>query len=139
MFEFPNLLNIIRESVRNVPALKYAFGVLGLLAVVAAVPAMQLDYRIALVGTIVVVLLAALVLVFSKLSVLDRGHFRLPALVLVWFTIILTMAVPTLLITSVFFKQPVDLSKLLTNGNGPDPTLPPDRKKPEIAPPIRQF
>lgn len=113
------LLKIIKESIKEIPSLKYAFGVLALVSIVAIVASLQLDYRIAIFGVLFVLLMSTVVLIFSKLSRLDGGHFRTPAIFFLWFSLAVSIVLPTLLISSIFFKYPLDLSFYLTHNNNP--------------------
>lgn len=108
------LLKIIREAIKSVPSLKYAFGVLAIVSIVAIISATQLDYRIALFGAIFVLLMSVIVLLFSRLSSLEGGHFKIPAIFFLWFSLTITIVLSCLLISSIFFKQPLDLSFYLT-------------------------
>ena len=111
------LLSIVREAVKNNPALKYSFGVLGIVAIVAIIASFRLDYRLAVVGGLIVLFSSALVLLFSKLSEASDGVFRIPALVMLWFSLMAAIVVLSLLTTSVFFSKPLDLSFWLTGGS----------------------
>jgi len=108
------LLQIIRDAIKQIPSLKYAFGVLALVSIVAIVSSMKVDYRITVFGVIFVIIMAAVVLLFSRLNQLAAGHFKLPAIILLWFSLLVSIVVPSLLISSVFFKSPLDLSQVLT-------------------------
>jgi hypothetical protein len=100
---------LLQEAVKAVPAVKYALGVAGLLAVVAIVKTFGLDPRIAIAGTVVTLVLMVALLVFAKLSATASRHFVLPALVLTWSFLVLVIAAASLLFTSAFFGVPIDL------------------------------
>jgi len=108
------LLRIIKEAIKQVPSLKYAFGVLALVSIVAIASSMKLDYRVTVFGVIFVIIMAAVVLLFSRLSQLAAGHFKAPAIILLWFSLLVSIVVPSLLVSSVFFKAPLDLSQYIT-------------------------
>ena len=109
-----NPLKILNEARKNVPALKYAFGALGLLAVLAIVVSIwKLDLRVAVFGPIILIGVMTILLVFAKLSTLSESDFQLPALILLWFTLIVAMGAILLLGSSVFFSWPLDLSHWL--------------------------
>lgn len=100
---------VLTAALRRVPALKYVLGVAALAAVIAIARAWQLDPRIAVWGSVVVLALAVVVLVFAKISTLSSRLFHGPAIVLMWFCLLLFMIVCSLLVSCVFFRQPVDL------------------------------
>jgi hypothetical protein len=103
-------LAILRESIRSVPAaVKYALGVAGLASVIAIVRSLSIDYRVAVFGTILVLLLVALLVVFARLSRLTAPGFRLLAMVFTWFALILVSAAAFAMFLSVFFRWPLDL------------------------------
>lgn len=111
-------LSIIREARKNVPALKYAFGVLGLLAVLAVVTGIwRLDLRVAVFGPIVLIGLMTILVLFAQLSSLPKKIFQIPGVILLWFTLIVTMAAIVLLGVSVFFSWPLDLKHWLIASN----------------------
>lgn len=117
-------LKVIKEARKNVPALKYAFGVLGLLAVLAiTVGIWKLDLRVAVFGPIILIGVMTILVVFAKLSTLPGSAFQIPALILLWFTLIVTMGAILLLGTSVFFSWPLDLSHWLVAGDVRDPLV----------------
>jgi hypothetical protein len=62
-----NPLKILEKAVQQVPPLKYAFGVLGLVSVIAIVVGLKVDLRIAAFGVIVVLILMVLLVVFAQL------------------------------------------------------------------------
>ena len=101
--------NLLQQAIRAVPAVKYALGIGGIVWVIAAVAALNVDYRVAVFGTIVMVVLMVLLLVFAKLAGTTAEAFVLPMTVLVWSSILLTTMVAVFLATSVFFRWPLDL------------------------------
>ena len=105
---FSLLLKIIRESIKSVPAVKYALGIAGIISVIALIKAIGVDKKVAVFGTVVMIMLMILLLVFSKLTVTGNKYFLYPSLVLLWTTIILTLGVAVLLFTSMFFATPLN-------------------------------
>lgn len=107
----PNLLlKIIKDAIKQIPSLKYAFGVLGLVSIVALVSSYSIDHRITVYGVIFLLIMSAIILLFSKLSSLSANYFKVPAIFFLWFSVLLTIILPTLLVSSIFFKKPLDLS-----------------------------
>lgn len=115
------LLKIIRDAIKDIPSLKYAFGVLALVSIIAIVSTLKLDYRITVFGVVFIILMSSVILLFSNLSKLAGGHFKLPAISLLWFSLVVAIVLPSLLISSIFFKKPLDLSFYLTQGTSITP------------------
>ena len=100
---------LLQEAVRAVPAVKYALGIAGILAVLAIAKAFGLDPAFAIGGTIVVLALMVVLLIFAKLSSSASQHFVLPALFLTWGALALVLASAGMLFSSAFFGRPIDL------------------------------
>jgi len=103
---------ILRDAIKAVPAVKYALGVVGVVAAVAVVGSFRIGYGVAVFGAVVVFVLMVLLLVFAKLTQTDSRYFTTPAVVLMWTFLLLTIATAALLFTSVFFNKPLDLTWL---------------------------
>jgi hypothetical protein len=108
-----NPLKLFRESVRQVPALRYAYVILAVVSLGAIAAALTVDLRIVGWGTLVAVFLMTLVLLFSRLVAIAGPEFVKPALVLLWATVVLSIAAMTMVITSIFFQRPIDLEDWL--------------------------
>jgi hypothetical protein len=102
-------IRILREAIRAVPAVKYALGIAGIVSVISIVAALGLDLRIAAFGTVIMIFLMTLLVIFAKLTAVTSRYFLLPVLVLMWSSLILTIATASSLFSSVFFRWPVDL------------------------------
>jgi hypothetical protein len=126
-------LSIFRESVKAVPAVKYALGVAGLVSVIAIVRSFNLDARVAVLGAVVMFLLMTVLVVFARLSSLAAPDFRLPALTFTWFSLILVIAIALLMFLSVFFRWPVDLQDWIKPS--PAPSHPLTSTSPATDPP----
>src|SRR5262245_59934967 len=98
----PNLLKIIRESIKAVPAMKYALAVAGILAVVALVGAFKVSPQMAVFGGVVTLVLMVAMVVFARLTTTAPRHFILPVQVMMWAFLIVTVATACLLFTSAF-------------------------------------
>lgn len=102
---------ILKEAIKAVPAVKYALGVAGVASVIAIVAGFKVDYRIAVFGTIIMIALMLLLLVFSNAaSPKNKRSLRLPSLVLTWSFLLLIIFSTTLLATSFFFSWPQELA-----------------------------
>lgn len=110
----PKPLAIIREAIRAVPAVKYALGIGGIIAVIALVFSLQIDLKVAIFGTVVMLVLMGVLVIFAKMASMRSLRFFVgPIRVFTWFVLVLFMMVAFSLFTSVFFKIPVDLQDLL--------------------------
>jgi hypothetical protein len=86
-----NPLQILREAVKAVPAVKYALAVAGVLSVVSIAIQLLTDWRVALIGTLCTIILMVIMVVFARLSSAAAVSFRWPIFVLMWFSVILMM------------------------------------------------
>lgn len=108
-----NPFSVLREAIRAVPAVRYALAVAGIISVIAIVQAFNIGLRVALVGAIAVLVLMVVMVIFARLSRTAGHALNLPALVLTWFCLALTIATATVLFFSVFFRVPVNLTSWL--------------------------
>lgn len=128
---------ILKDAIRQIPSLKYALGVVGIVSAVSITSTLVADFRIAIFGVIVMIILMVILVIFAKLTTIQTGDIRTIILVLMWFSLLLMMATATCLFTSVFFKRPVNLQNwIATNGTGP--TVPSDPTKPSPPGTIEQ-
>jgi HEAT repeat protein len=97
---------IIRAAIRAVPPVKYALGVAGIVAVVAIIQALRLDFKVAVFGTVIIFPLMVVLVIFAKLTTSARRHFVAPVLVMMWASLILVVASAFLLFSAVFFARP---------------------------------
>ncbi|MEK7875520.1 MAG: tetratricopeptide repeat protein, partial [Pseudomonadota bacterium] len=108
-------LTVLREAMKAVPAVKYALGVAGIAAAVAIVAGFQIDYRVAVFGTIIMVGLMFVLVVLSKLTGQATAAFHMAGLVATLAFILLTIATASLLLTSYFFTWPRSLESFVKN------------------------
>lgn len=116
MTEF-NLFKLIKEGTKAVPATKYAVGIAGIFAIVAIIGSFKIDLRIALWGTIILLGLMVLLVIFAKLSQTASEDFKIPVKILMWSFTMIFIIISVLLTSSVFFKFPVDLQFILTGNH----------------------
>jgi hypothetical protein len=109
-----SLWTVLQLAIKAVPALKYALGVLGIVSAIAIVKGFGVDYQIAVFGTIVMIVLMTLLVVFAALTKAKSPHIRTASLVLLWSSLIITIATASLLFTSAFFDWPERLSSVLS-------------------------
>jgi hypothetical protein len=117
-----NPLKILEKAVKQVPQLKYAFGVLGLVSVIAIVVGLKVDLQIAVFGVIVVLILMVLLVVFAQLVAANPAIFLLPVLVFLWTAVGVGSLTAIFLFTSAFFNYPLDL-EIITHPK-PPPSVP---------------
>ena len=108
-------IEVLREATKAVPAVKYALGIGGVVATIALIYSFQIDPRVAFLGTVVMLLLMAVLVLFARMSAFASKKLSVPALVFTWFSLLMFMAVALSLFGSVFFKTPVNLQHWLTN------------------------
>lgn len=112
-------LNVIREAIKAVPAVKYGLGVLGIVAVISLAGMFVTSYRVAVLGTIVALgLMTALVIFAHVVKLLPK--FLVPAAVIFLYTfLVLTVATAGFIFTSVFFQWPVNLKYWIASNKVP--------------------
>ncbi|HTA64433.1 MAG TPA: hypothetical protein VK753_02920 [Xanthomonadaceae bacterium] len=113
----------IAAASRAHPAFKYATAALGLMGIVAVALHWGLSAYAAVFGSILLVVLMVLFLVFAQATSLARASVTLQAQVLVWTFLSLAIATAILLFTSSFFNQPLPfrtvlLRELMPSGQG---------------------
>lgn len=123
---------VFRAALKAVPALKYAFAVLGIVSALAIVKSFGIDFRVAAAGTIVMLVLMVASFVFAVLTQVGSPQIQAAALVLMWAYLALAILSATLLFTSAFFDYPKPLPQLGGFSDGPnepkrDPRIIPDR------------
>lgn len=127
-----NPITVLREAIRAVPAVKYALGIAGIVSAIAIVTgAFRIDPRIAVFGTVIMFVLMTVLVLFARLSTTSHHALGIAVIVLVWFSLLLTMFTATGLFTSVFFHWPLDLATWLlststrSENHNPTPNPPP--------------
>jgi hypothetical protein len=105
--------SVLKQAINAVPAVKYALGVGGIISVIAIVRGFGIDFRVALWGAVVMLVLMTVLLIFAKASSRPQSAFKGPAFIHTWFSLLLFMATATALFLSVFFGKPLDLRTLV--------------------------
>jgi hypothetical protein len=126
------LLRILRESIKAVPAMKYALAVAGILAVVAMVGAFKISPAMAVFGAVITLVLMVAMVIFARLTTTAPRHFFLPVTVMMWAFLVITVATAFLLFTSAFFQWPRGLRELI----GPPVTAAPMAALPDDTGPL---
>lgn len=99
-------LDLIQRGTKAVPATKYAVGILGMVAVVALVAQFKLDPRLAVFGTIILLGLMVLLVIFAKFSQTAPAEFRGPVKLLMWAFVLLFIVNCLLLSAHAFLGWP---------------------------------
>jgi hypothetical protein len=124
------LMSIIREAMKVVPSVKYALGVVGIIAAFAIIKIFGFDLRAAMTGVVVMLALMFLLLAFSHYTTHGSDSLRRPLSMLAYFFAFLVMATLSLLFSSVFFRWPMDLSGVISETAGRKELVPsPDIKE----------
>ncbi len=105
-----SLISILKNAQKSVPAVKYAAGISGVAAVVAIVAGFQIDYRIAVFGTIIVLGLMFVLVIFSVLAAQAGSAIVTLSLFSAWSFTLLTITASLFLLTSYFFSWPKPLA-----------------------------
>jgi 4-amino-4-deoxy-L-arabinose transferase-like glycosyltransferase len=103
-------VKLLDKAIKAVPPLRYALGVVGLVAVIAIVKILQVEFAIAVFGAIVVVALMILLVVFSTLAESkNKKSLRSMGLVLAWVVMILIVLILVLLVVEYFAHWPFNI------------------------------
>ena len=107
--------SVLQAAIRAVPAVKYALAVGGIGAVVAIVAGFRIDYRVAVFGTIIILGLMFVLVVFARQAGTRRALTGGAPIFLfaTWAFVVLTVATPTMLFTCTFFSWPKPISEVL--------------------------
>jgi tetratricopeptide (TPR) repeat protein len=105
--EFLTPASLISAAKRAHPAFKFAVVVAGLASLVAVVAKFGVSLATIVFGIITLVVLMVLFLVFAQAAVVSKARMALPAMVLVWSFLVLTIVVALFLATSAFFDFPL--------------------------------
>jgi hypothetical protein len=100
---------LLKEAIRAVPAVRYALGVAGMAAVVGIVLGLKLNPQVAVFGTLIVLGLMFVLLIFSQYAGQPNVDIAGPARVLVWFYTCAVMVATVLFMTSYFMNWPIPL------------------------------
>lgn len=99
-------LAVLREAIKNVPAVRYASGVLGVAAAASLIRSYFSSMRIGVYATLAVLGLMLLLWIFAMLARLPDKSLKYPSIVVAWSLFSVVGCVPILLVLSVFFNVP---------------------------------
>src|SRR4051812_44281370 len=103
------LLEIIKEATKAVPFVKYALGIAGLVAVITLIKAYQINFQVAVWGTIILIFLMVVLFIAASASNKQLNEAFHPSTLLLWSVEIIFIGIICLLTSCVFFKKPLDL------------------------------
>lgn len=110
-------IEVLKLAIKAVPAVKYALGVGGIVAVIVIIIGFKVDLRIAVFGTVIMLVLMTAVVAFAHLTKESGSAFRTPALIFMWFSVFLTMASALAVFLSIFAGWPLDWRSLVAAQN----------------------
>lgn len=115
---------ILKDAIKAVSVVKYALGVAGIAGTVAIVAGFQINYQVAVFGTLIMLGFMFVLLVFSAATKYVTGKpFYYLVLTLTWCFTIVAMSVAALLLTSYFFMWPRGIDEYLPSKSTPTPAV----------------
>jgi hypothetical protein len=130
-----NPLDILKDAIKAVPAVRYALGIAGIAAVIAIVAGFQIDYRVAVLGVIIILVLMFGLVVFAWFAEHSTDSAIRPlSLFLAWVAVLLVSATGVCIFTGFFWGKPRPLGFYV--GATPTPT-PTPRPISEILPKLK--
>jgi hypothetical protein len=102
-------IQLLKDAIRAVPAVRYALGVAGVASVIAIIAGFQIDYKVAVFGTIIIFGLMFILLIFSGFASSASSNVKPLALTLAWGFVVLTISASLFLLSSYFFQWPRSL------------------------------
>jgi hypothetical protein len=99
----PTPYGLLQSAIKAVPAVKYALGGGGIVAVIVIIAGFKIPFRIAALGVVIMFVLMTVLVIFAHLSTESKSTFHGPAVVLMWFSVLLTMAIALAVFTSLFW------------------------------------
>lgn len=110
-----NPWQVLKEAIKQVPAMRYALAVLALVIVLSTILNFGIGNEKLIVGVLAVLVGMVLVFLFSVLTELPKHSLRLPALVLVWSVLVFVIAAGAIAFQATFLG-----ANRLTNALVPD-------------------
>ena len=130
----PSPPSLLKQAIKAVPAVKWALGVGGIIALIAIVSSFGIGFKVAVLGSVVMFVLMAMLVVFGSLAGQKSSSFHMPALVFTWFSLILVMATASALFIAVFWGNPEEIRARLGIQSAPLPTTNPRPPSQATAP-----
>jgi hypothetical protein len=104
---------VLKQAIKAVPAVKYALGIGGIVGVIAIISSFKIGLQVALLGTIVMLVLMTVLVLFAHLTTHKTSGIHFAALTFTWCCLALFMAVAVTFFISVFWGKPADLRNLI--------------------------
>src|SRR5215469_2083257 len=101
----PSPWSILKHVIQAVPAVKYGLAFAGIVSVIAIIKGLILGFQVAVFGTVGMLVLMTVLVIFARLSVFTSTSKV--AVASLYFSLLLTVATAILLFTSVFVAWPV--------------------------------
>ena len=124
-------VDFLKLGIQANPKLKPLLGVLAIVSAISIALTLVSSARVAVIGALIVLVLMVLVVIFSALTT-AAGWVKIAAIIMMFAFLSLTIATISLILTSVFFKWPLDLHTWVT---GPPPAATPTPTPSPIATP----
>lgn len=118
-------IQVLTEAIKAVPAVKYALGVAGVAAAVAIVAGLINDVTIAVLGTVIMMSLMFVLVIFAHFVKNAASHYKPLAIFMSWAVVILTTGTSFLIFTGFFFSWPRPLDAYVRVTPVPDPSISP--------------
>ena len=117
-----NPIDMLREAIKAVPSVKYALGIGGVASIVAIIINLfGLSPTIAIIGTIVVLILMGVLVIFARMTSINSTKMFIPIMSFTWFVLIFFILISLSLFTSIFFRIPLDLHHWISPDSNPQP------------------
>lgn len=116
------LIEILRDAMRDVPGFKYALVIGVMAALVTIVAGFRIDYKVAVLGSIIMCALMFGLILFSSIVTNPAASRRPLALSMSWIFVALTTATSLSIFTSFFFSWPRPLEAYV-HFPSPSPTV----------------
>ena len=110
---------LIQAASKAHPGFRYAVVVGGIMGIVAVVSRYGISPATLVFGSIIIVVLMVLFLVFSQIAVAAKEHFSVPGTVLIWSYLVISILTALFLFLSAFFNGPLPLRDYIIRQLGP--------------------
>ncbi|HSY76051.1 MAG TPA: hypothetical protein VK890_04295 [Bacteroidia bacterium] len=101
-----NLLEIIKQGIKAVPATRYALGIVGLVASIALIKQIGNSFWLTVSEILVLLVLMALLMIFAGLAQTTKKESKGVMRFIMWPLAVLFVGACILVLTSIFFEWP---------------------------------
>ena len=103
---------VLKEAIKAVPAVRYALGIAGIVSVIAIVKIFKIRFEVAVFGTIIIIALMFLLLIFSSLAEQkSKKTLRLQAKIFSWIVLVIVIFIIIILTVDYFTHWPFNIFK----------------------------